>query len=90
MKEMASTARRRDGTTEMPEGAMAAWVGCGVLLLLIVASVAYVAFGGTIAFEASPLPEAATSMAAVAAEPVDAGGAVRQEIVSARSGTERQ
>jgi hypothetical protein len=90
MKEIASTARRREGMRATLKAAMEAWAGHGVLVLLFVASVAYVAFGGTLALEASPVPEEETPIAAVAPEPADAGGAVRTEMVSARSETEMQ
>lgn len=73
-KENASTATRPDGIGETRKAAMEAWVGSGVFVLLFVASVAYVGFGGTLALEASPIPEPETSAAAVTAELADAGG----------------
>lgn len=90
MKEIASTARRPEGIGATLKAAIEAWAGHGVLVLLFFASLAYVALGGTIALEASPIPEPETSMAAVAPEAADVGGALRKEIVSARSETEKQ
>jgi hypothetical protein len=88
MKETQSTARRREGMRATLKSAMTGGTGLGVLVLLFLASLAYVALGGTFALEASPVPESETSIAALAPEPVDVGGALRKEIVSARSETE--
>jgi hypothetical protein len=89
-KEDASTALRRDGMRATRKAATEAWAGCGVFFLLFLASLAFVAFGGTLALEASPKPEPETSAAAVTAEQADVGGAVHIEDVSARPGEEKQ
>jgi hypothetical protein len=90
MKEIVSTPRRREGVRASLKAAMEAWAGFGVFVLLFLASLGYVAFGGTLAVEASPIPEPETSIAAVAAESADVSGALRKEKVLARSATEKQ
>jgi hypothetical protein len=50
---------------------MEEWTGLGILTLLFLANLAYVASGGTLALEASPILEAETSIAAAAQKPVD-------------------
>lgn len=78
-KDIATTASRREGIHATLKAATAAWAGPGILILLFLASLAYVAFGGTLALEASPLPEPETSIAEVAVITADAGGALRRE-----------
>jgi hypothetical protein len=60
-------------------------VGCGVFVLLFIASLAYVVFGGV--YEVASPPKAETSGAAVAAEPADAGGAPRSQKTSSGHAT---
>lgn len=78
-------AARREGKRATLKGAMEAWAGSGVLVLLFLASAGYVVFGG--AYEVLPSPEAETSMAVVAANPADAGGALRKENASSDPAT---
>jgi Mn2+/Fe2+ NRAMP family transporter len=82
MKENATPATRRDRPRATRKAAIETWAASGVFILLFVASVAYVAFGGTLATEPSPPPEAAAAAAAVTAGLGDAGGALRNESVS--------
>ena len=89
-KENESTATRRDGMRATRKVAIEAWAGSGVLVLLFLASLAYVAFGGTLALEAPPIPEAEASAAAVTAELADVGGAPRNENATARPEEEKQ
>jgi hypothetical protein len=82
--EIALTARGRERIAATPRTTMTGGVGLGVLILLFLASVAYVAFGGTLAFEASSgQPE--TSIATDAAKSADAAGAPRNEKASSGS-----
>jgi hypothetical protein len=60
--------------------AMTGGAGLVALVLLFLASLAYVVFGG--AFAESSTIEAETQIAAVAAKPADAGGATQQEAAS--------
>ena len=90
MEEIASTAGRREGIHATLKATMAAWAGSVALVLLFVASLAYVAFGGTLALEASPLADPETATAVVAAKMADVGGALRKENESPRSGNEEQ
>ena len=90
MKEIVATAGRREGIRAPLKAAMQAWVGFGVFVLLFLASLGYVAFGGTLAVEASPIPEPETSIAAVAAESAAVSGALRKGKVLARSEAEKQ
>ena len=85
MKQIGSTARRREGKRAALEAAMKAWTGPGILILLFLASLAYVAFGGTIALEASPLPEPETAIAEAAVITADAGGALPREHLAGSS-----
>lgn len=81
MKEMASAAGAHQGKDATPKAAKVGWAGLGILILLFLASLAYVAFGGTLAFEASSgQPE--TSIATDAAKSADAAGAPRNEKAS--------
>jgi hypothetical protein len=57
--------------------------GLAVLVLLFLASLGYVAFGGPFALEASPLPEPETSIAGAAVITADAGGARRNARIPA-------
>jgi hypothetical protein len=81
-------AARRERIRARRKGAMKAWAGSGVLVLLLLASAGYVIFGG--AYEVGSAPEAETSNATVAAELADVGGTLRKENLSARSETEEQ
>jgi hypothetical protein len=76
---------RRDGLRVTSNVAAKGMTGFGILVLLFLASLAYVAFGGKFALEASPLPGAATSMAEVPVTTADASGALGKEKVSFRS-----
>ena len=93
-KEDASTAMRRDGMRATRKTTMHAWAGCGVFALLLLASLAYAAFGGRLAPKVSPIPGPDTLAAAIMAElDDDMGGAmhaVRMEDASARPGEEKQ
>jgi hypothetical protein len=89
-KEDASAATRRDRPRATREAALKTWAGTGVLVVLFVASVAYVAFGGTLASEPTPIPEAAVAAAAVTAGLADVGGALGKESVSATTQEGRQ
>ena len=51
--------------------AMEEWAGLGILTLLFLASLAYVASGGTLALEASPVLEAEAPTAAATLKPVN-------------------
>lgn len=75
MKEIASTARRREGIRATLKAAIEAWTGPGILILLFLASFVCVVFGGT--FEVPSAFEPETSIAAVAVEPADVGGTLR-------------
>jgi len=59
------------------KAAMEELMNPGFLVLLLLTSVAYIAFGGT--FEASSPFEPETSIAAVAVKPEDSGNAPRDE-----------
>jgi hypothetical protein len=86
-KEIATTAKRREGIHATLKAATEAWAGPGILILLFLASLAYVAFGGTLALEASPVPEPETSIAGVTVITADAGGVRRNERISGNSAT---
>jgi hypothetical protein len=87
----ASTATRRVAMRATRKAAMGAWAGCGVFVLLLLASLAYAAFGGTLAPEVSPIPGPESLAAAITAElDDDIGGALRNGSVSARPGEEKQ
>lgn len=86
-KDIATTARRRGGIHATLKAATAAWAGPGILILLFLASLAYIAVGGTLALEASPVPEPETSIAEAALMTADAGGSLRRENLSAGSVT---
>lgn len=79
LKQTASTAAQREPERTTREHPMKVWTAPGILLLLFLASLAYVAFGGTLALEASPAPDPGTSMAEVAVVTADASGALRRE-----------
>jgi hypothetical protein len=53
--------------------------GLAALVLLYIASLSYVALGGPLALEASPIAEPAISMADVAIKTADVGGARSKE-----------
>jgi hypothetical protein len=57
LKQIASIARRRAGAGATLKAGMTGVAGVVVLVLLFLASLAYVALGGTLALEASPVPE---------------------------------
>ena len=61
---------------------MGGWAGFGIITLLLIASSAYLAFGGPHALEPSLLPEPETSRAEVAVMAADTGGAPRTETAS--------
>jgi hypothetical protein len=73
--ETASTAGRREAIRTAPQSAMAGGAGFAILLMLFLASTAYVVFGGT--YELASSPEAAISVAAAVLEPADGSGAAR-------------
>ena len=79
---IAATARRREGPDEAPNAVIETREALGGLLLLFLASLAYVVFGGAFALEASPLAEADARIAAVAVPTADAGGAPRKQKIS--------
>lgn len=83
-KEDASTATRRDGIRATCKAAMGT-AGSGVFLLLFLASVGYLVFGG--AYEVVSAPKAEASITRVAAKPADAGGAPRNEKASSGPAT---
>jgi hypothetical protein len=84
IRRIAFTEKWRNGVHGTLKASMTGGAGLGILILLFLASLAYVAFGGTLAFEASSgQPE--TSIAAVAVKPADVGGAPRNEKVSGSS-----
>ena len=64
MKEIASTGEWCGTKSPTLKVAMEEWAGPGILALLFLASLAYVACGGTLAIEASPIPEPETTIAA--------------------------
>lgn len=68
------------------KAAMTGGTWIGILILLFLTSAGYVVFGG--AYEVGSAPKAETSIAA--AEPADVGGALREENLSAGSGTEKR
>lgn len=81
-------AARREGIRATRKGALKAWAGSGVLVLLLLASAGYVVFGG--AYEVGSAAEAETSTATVAAELADVGSALRKENALARSEKKKQ
>ena len=83
MQQIASTAGRREAMHTTPQTAMTGGAGFAVLLMLFLASTAYVVFGGT--YEAASSPEAAISVAAAVLEPADAVGPSRMQNASGRS-----
>jgi hypothetical protein len=84
-KEIATTAKRREGIHATLKAATEAWAGPGILILLFLASLAYVAFGGTLALEASPVFEPETPIAELAVITADTGGALRRENLAGSS-----
>lgn len=65
--------------------AMTGKAGLAALGLLFLASLAYVAVGGTFVPEASPFPEPEISMAKIAVIPAEASGVRRDKKVSGSS-----
>jgi hypothetical protein len=82
---IAPAAMQREGTGAALKTAMTGRAGLTVLVLLFLASLAYVAAGGTLAPEPSPIPEPASSMAELAALAAGASNAGRSEKLSGRS-----
>jgi hypothetical protein len=85
MRQIVSTAARRERIRATLKAAMTGGTGLHILVLLLLASVGYVVFGG--AYEAMSAPKAETSVAAVAAKPADAGGASRNQKASSGPAT---
>jgi hypothetical protein len=85
-KDIASTARQREGMRPTLKAAMKAWAESGIFVLLFVllflASMAYAVFGGQPALEASPAPGMEISMAEPLIITADAGEAARAKIPS--------
>ena len=77
MKEVASLLRRCERMHSTPRAAMEASIRPGIVLLLFLASLVYIAFGGTVDV-ASPF-ETETSIAAVSGRPEDVGRASQPE-----------
>jgi hypothetical protein len=75
MMEIASAAEPRNGMRASRKTAMGAWTGTGILLLLFLASVMYVVFGGAFEPNASPISKAEARITAIAPKPADVGGA---------------
>jgi hypothetical protein len=69
-----SKTRQREGAYATPEAALKVSTGLAVLIVLFVASLAYVVAGGAIALEASPIFEHETSIAEVSAIPAGVAG----------------
>jgi hypothetical protein len=70
----------RAGLRMTPDVAAKGAAGFGIILvLLFLASLAYVAFGGKFALETSPLPDAADSTAEVSVTTAAASGALGKE-----------
>jgi hypothetical protein len=80
MNAIAAPARRRKGMGARFTAAMTGGAGLVVLVLLFLASFAYVVFGG--AFAESSAVEVETQIAAVAAEPAGVGDAAHDKKVS--------
>ncbi len=80
-KEIAWAARRREGIGAILKAALEAWAGPGLLVLLLVASLVYVAFGG--AFPAPSAFQLETPVAAISVEAADTGDALRTATTSA-------
>jgi hypothetical protein len=78
--ENTSTATRGGWMDATRKGTIKAWAGFSVLLLLCLASLAYVALGGPLALEASPMSAVDTTMAGDWVMTADAGTAARSEI----------
>ena len=83
LKQIESTAGRRQGAGATPKTAMNGGTGFAVLVLLFLASLGYVVFGG--AFEMELSPEAKTAIAAAALKPADTRRAPRDEQVAGAS-----
>jgi hypothetical protein len=66
---------RRGGSRAAPKAKVAGRVGLDLLVTLFLASAIYVGFGGALAVEATPAPEAQAVTVADAANPADAAGA---------------
>lgn len=81
LTQIANTTPQRTGVDAAPTDAISARDGIGALILLFLASLAYVGFGGSFALEASPLPEANMPIATPAAKPANVGSAARDEKV---------
>ncbi len=83
IKHIAPAERRSEGTDGTLKAAMKAWTGAVILLLLFVASLEYVVFGGAYAVESAP--EVITSNSALAEKPADVGSPAPSENQSDRS-----
>jgi hypothetical protein len=77
MKQIASAETRREEMRAPLKAAITGETGLVVLVLLLLVSVGYVVFGG--AFGVASAPKAQSQMAALAAEPADAGAVARSE-----------
>ena len=66
--------RLREQTGAALKSAMPGSAGLVALVLLFLASMSYVALGGTLALEASPIPDAEMSIAGAAVVAANAGG----------------
>jgi hypothetical protein len=65
-----------NGTNPRRElGATTGGTGMAALVVLYIASLSYIALGGPLALEASPIAEPAVSMADIAVKTADVGGA---------------
>jgi hypothetical protein len=75
IRAIASKTRQRDGNYATPEAALKVSTGLGVLIALLVASLAYVVAGGPFALEASPIYEHGTSIGEVSGVSAGVAGA---------------
>lgn len=85
---IAAAAKPREGMPPGLKAAIEAWAGPVLLVLLFVASLAYVALGGAFAPASAFDPEALIE--ALVMEPRDSGGEARKEDLLARSAGEKQ
>lgn len=83
MKRIAATTGRPKGIGDTAPAAMTGGAGPAILVMLFLASAAYVVFGG--AYETASSPEGAISVAAAALEPADGHGAARKQNASGSS-----
>ena len=90
LKQIAPATRRHEAMRATLKARLQAWAGYCLLVLLFIASLAYVGSGGTLAPDASPVSQAQPPAAALAVELADAGRILRKESVSALSGEEEQ